>query len=120
MGTYRYSQNPVLQKSLLQAQGPLLYLKYFSHIMQIDFNYYAHKDLLIAFSCDRQVSHRFFSSTILSSKIFLCIYIDRLEVMQHHLQCDKMVLPTGWHLNLFWIGTSTNSYVQRLLTFRAV
>ncbi|KAI3469165.1 hypothetical protein Pfo_025828 [Paulownia fortunei] len=28
--------------------------------MQIDFNYYANSDLLIAFSCDRHISHRFF------------------------------------------------------------
>ncbi|KAH6829929.1 PCNA domain-containing protein [Perilla frutescens var. hirtella] len=27
--------------------------------LQIDFNYYANTDLLIAFSCDRQVSHRY-------------------------------------------------------------
>ncbi|PIN22824.1 Checkpoint 9-1-1 complex, RAD1 component [Handroanthus impetiginosus] len=27
--------------------------------MQIDFNYYANVDLLIAFSCDRQISHRY-------------------------------------------------------------
>ncbi|XP_075486132.1 uncharacterized protein LOC142525667 isoform X3 [Primulina tabacum] len=34
--------------------------------LQIDINYYAYTDLLIAFSCDRQISHRFFSLTISS------------------------------------------------------
>lgn len=31
-----------------------------SLVLQIDFSYYANTDLLTAFSCDRQVSHRFF------------------------------------------------------------
>lgn len=38
--------------------------------MQIDFSYYANTDLLIAFSCDRPVSHRFVISHWPVSRLF--------------------------------------------------
>ncbi|KAK6119496.1 hypothetical protein DH2020_046759 [Rehmannia glutinosa] len=44
----------------LQPTPPSVIFKGEGHgDLQIDFNYYANTDLLIAFSCDRQISHRF-------------------------------------------------------------
>lgn len=50
----------------------ILYQRITSHrspCMQIDFSYYANTDLLIAFSCDRQVSHRFVVLPLASSTL---------------------------------------------------
>lgn len=72
-------------------------------IMQIDFNYYANTDLLIAFSCDRVVSHRY------------------LLIMEYgrYNWWSKLSSDIISHL-LLWAGTSTSSFEQRPQTFQAV